>query len=111
MQGYLYDDLLLDSDSDRTISSRKSQAEKNCPMKITMFGADFKEVARQFGNVTLESTCPICNRTNKMVLDEKTYDNGLALIKQGVMVQDAFPELSSDKREFFLTGNCPCIWG
>ena len=46
-----------------------------------------------------------------MVLDETTYDNGLALIKQGVMVQDAFPELSSDKREFFLTGNCPCIWG
>ena len=41
-------------------------------MKITMFGADFKEVARQFGNVTLESICPICNRTNKMVLDEKT---------------------------------------
>ena len=80
-------------------------------MKLTMFGADFKEVERKAGNVKLESTCLLCNRTNQMWLDAKTYDEGLALLKQGAMVQDAFPKLSAHKREFFLTGNCPCLWG
>ena len=102
MQSYLYDDL---SEEDLH-ANKKGQA-----MKVTPFGAEFAEVERKESTVKLESICQFCGKTNVLELDAMTYDIGIAKIHAGAHVQHAFPMLNADQREFFLTGNCACIWG
>lgn len=50
--------------------------------------------------------CPFC-------LKPSTVDvpiDGLLEYRAGALVQDAFPELSADEREIFITGIHPSCW-
>jgi hypothetical protein len=38
------------------------------------------------------------------------FHNGLCLYESGELIQDAFPFLSDDEREFLLTGTTPEEW-
>lgn len=63
--------------------------------------------------ITLSFVCPLCGKKNTLEF-EKTPEFIFGLKRyyiDGATVQSAFPMLSRDQREFFLTGNCQCIWG
>ena len=51
--------------------------------------------------------CPQCGQEFSREFD----DTKLALLKAGELVQNVFPELSSEERElFFITHLCPKCW-
>lgn len=63
--------------------------------------------------VTLATTCMFCGKKNTMTFANTSafmegFDN---FMNKGMLVQYAFPFLNPSQREFFLTGNCSCIWG
>lgn len=50
--------------------------------------------------------CPICG-----VEQRKEFPiEGYMKYKAGHLVQDCFPEMSADDREFLITGICPKCW-
>lgn len=57
-------------------------------------------------------TSPLSGKTNTLVLpiSPDTYDACVAAWKAGKMIQDAFPMLTADEREFVKTGITPAEW-
>lgn len=56
--------------------------------------------------VELTTECVCCRA-------KKTYTLPAARVKawnEGMLIQDAFPELSADDREFLISGVCPECW-
>lgn len=51
-------------------------------------------------------SCMMCNKKGTVNVDVEGYE----LYSSGVMVQDAFPELSDDVREMIITGTHPECW-
>jgi len=49
-----------------------------------------------------EARCPFCGKRNKLAISAKGYKAWTS----GAMVQDAFPELGANEREFLITGMC-----
>jgi hypothetical protein len=43
-------------------------------------------------------------------ISEKEFLLGIEEMERGAMIQDAFPQLSSEHREFILTGITPDEW-
>lgn len=60
--------------------------------------------------VTITKTSPITGRTVSMQLaiTEAQYRNWK---ESAVLIQDAFPQLTADEREFLMTGIAPDEWG
>lgn len=57
----------------------------------------------------------LIERTSLLTGETRTCDldispEQLALYQQGLLIQDAFPNLSADQREFFMTGVTPEEW-
>jgi hypothetical protein len=48
--------------------------------------------------------------TMELNIDQETFEKQLELYQDGMLIQDAFPMLSVDEREFIMTGLTPEIW-
>jgi hemolysin-activating ACP:hemolysin acyltransferase len=55
---------------------------------------------------TLQATCPDCGIVNEFVVSSPS----LQMWVRGDLIQDAFPELTADQREQFITGYCDPCW-
>lgn len=65
------------------------------------------ELDAQCADTTIVSIqCPDCRKTQ----DIKVGTEALARFRNGAHVQAAFPELSKELREAFITGTCPACW-
>lgn len=53
--------------------------------------------------LNLTTSCPICNKTNKLTVRKEGIVNWLL---KGQFVQTAFPELNADQREILINGVC-----
>jgi len=54
-----------------------------------------------------------CKRTGKLMTlncSLEVFEKGLEKYKRGAMMQDAFPFLSADEREFLISGTTPEEW-
>lgn len=47
-------------------------------------------------------TCPFCKKTNTLHVDVDAYSRW----QNGMLVQNAFPDLSANDREMIITGIC-----
>ena len=57
--------------------------------------------------VTIICTCPRCHKVHEVVVDFEDYTN----YQMGdANIQDAFPYLSANEREYILTGFCEDCW-
>lgn len=54
--------------------------------------------------LNVERDCPFCNK--KQYIKDISYDNFVDW-QGGVLVQDAFPELTAQEREILISGICP----
>jgi len=55
-------------------------------------------------NLTIE--CPKCNGQTEMQVPAEQFVNW----QRGQLIQDAFPNLTTDEREAMMTGICPKCW-
>ena len=62
--------------------------------------------------VTLTKISLLTGNTNKMVLPitQDDYNKAEQARKEGMLIQDAYPTLSADEREFLLSGATPEEW-
>ena len=58
--------------------------------------------------MVIERTSPITGERNFMNID--VTDEQIKLWKEGMLIQDAMPNLSDDEREFIMTGITPAEW-
>ena len=57
-------------------------------------------------HVIVFRTCPFCKKEQR-----KEYPiEGYTRFMQGAHVQDCFPDMTPDDREFLITGICPTCW-
>lgn len=57
--------------------------------------------------VTIICTCPRCHKVHEVVVDFEDYTN---YMMGDAKIQDAFPYLSANEREYILTGFCEDCW-
>jgi hypothetical protein len=62
--------------------------------------------------ILLERRCPFSGTLNTMELPltHREYDRGIAKWEAGALIQNAFPTLNPDEREFIKTGILPATW-
>ena len=62
--------------------------------------------------VKVERTSPLTGNVNKMFLDitQEQIAEWNAPAKERRLIQDIFPNLSADEREFIMTGYTPADW-
>jgi hypothetical protein len=56
--------------------------------------------------VMIVRTCPICIKPAYV----RVPIDGIAAYRDGALIQDAFPDLSADQREIFMTGIHPACF-
>lgn len=54
--------------------------------------------------------CPMCGKLNSIEVDTREIEDGMSEYGRGARIQDAFPNLTLDEREFFMTGICNDCW-
>lgn len=57
--------------------------------------------------VIVHCTCPRCYRTHEVKVDFEDYTN---YMMGDAKIQDAFPYLSANEREYILSGLCEDCW-
>jgi hypothetical protein len=57
--------------------------------------------------IVLRKVCSITGVPFQLSLDAKKYEK----LKEGKLVQEVFPELSAEDREFIISGLTPAEWG
>jgi hypothetical protein len=57
-------------------------------------------------SILVARACPLCGTRQTCLVPREQFERW----KAGDYVQDAFPELSPDEREMFITGICPMCW-
>ena len=62
--------------------------------------------------VSIEQVSPFSGAVNRMTLNlpYASFLSGLEKWHKGVLIQNAFPMLSADEREFIMTGITPSEW-
>lgn len=60
--------------------------------------------------VTMKSQLSGLNHTRELPISEQEFARGVVHYSNGAFIQDAFPMLSADDREFLLTGITPEEW-
>ena len=62
--------------------------------------------------ILLERKCPFTGvfNTMELPLTHREYDRGVAKWEAGALIQNAFPMLNADQREFVKTGITPAVW-
>jgi hypothetical protein len=60
----------------------------------------------------LERKCPFSGTLNTMELPltEWEYSEGMSVWEDGALIQNAFPTLNAEQREFVKTGITPEMW-
>ena len=60
----------------------------------------------------VERKCPFTGALNTMELPitVSEYDRGMNLWEDGALIQNAFPTLNAEQREFVKTGITPEMW-
>lgn len=77
-----------------------------------MFNPEIVVVEANADSVVLGAKCLFCGTMHKHEFKATPlFYAGLKRFQKGERVQNAFPFMSADEREFFVTGNCPKIWG
>lgn len=56
--------------------------------------------------ITIKGRCPMCGNEWSVEVDKVNYQS----FKEGMLAQDAFPELSPAERELLITGFCDDCW-
>lgn len=56
--------------------------------------------------ITVTSACPVCKKERSVTVNKADYERW----ERGECVQYAFPYLSDDEREMFVTGICAECW-
>ena len=56
--------------------------------------------------IALITKCPVCGKEREIHVHEHDYDS----YKNGALIQEAFPYLSSADRESLVSGVCPDCW-
>lgn len=59
------------------------------------------------GTVTISKLCAVTGKLYSVTVSQPRYVGWLG---GNNMIQDAFPELSSDDREFLISGSTPAEW-
>lgn len=62
--------------------------------------------------VTITRKSPFSGKVNEMTLplDAEEFNERFEAWERGVLIQDAFPTLTADEREFIKTGITPQEW-
>lgn len=55
----------------------------------------------------IKTTCPICKKVNYVSVNEIGF---MRWQEEGVLIQNALPELDANEREMLMTGICPTCW-
>lgn len=58
--------------------------------------------------VNFTRPCPFTGQNNTMDIDVPI--EGLRAYHEGALIQDAFPNITPDEREFIMTGLTPSMW-
>lgn len=58
----------------------------------------------------LTRKCPFCGKEHSITVTQRSYLDGMNLLKKGALMQNAFPSWTPDEREFLMTGICPKCW-
>lgn len=72
-------------------------------------GSHFAKVPVTGSPITLFKTSALSGKINSMILPI-TYDRLLAWERSRELIQNAFPDLTDEQREFILTGSTPEEW-
>lgn len=74
---------------------------------------EIKVIPGEDGTTTLARRCPFCHKEHsiEIPMDRLDYYDAEYAWMSGAMIQDAFPYLDADQREFIKTGICPKCWG
>jgi hypothetical protein len=59
------------------------------------------------GMVMVHNLCVYCHKPGNFVLTPEQYDN---IVNKGMLIQDVFPDLDADEREFMISGTHPVCW-
>lgn len=57
-------------------------------------------------HVIISRHCPMCGDYRTIAVDAADW----TVYNKGMLLQNAFPNLSADDREFIKTGLCPICW-
>lgn len=76
-------------------------------MSNSLFNPDYEMIQIENGMVTVAKTCSVKKISYAVTVTEKAWDEWKAKKKP---VQEVFPELDADAREFLLTGMTPDEW-
>lgn len=60
--------------------------------------------------VVLTRKCPFCGKEWSITMKCTDLENGCSQYNNGARIQDAFPMLSPNEREFLMTGICSTCW-
>lgn len=71
-----------------------------------MYADNFCTYTEDQAGYTFTGPCAVTGKLYSV----KVSKNGLYAYRQGAFIQDAFPELSSDNREFLISGCSPEGW-
>jgi hypothetical protein len=65
-----------------------------------------------FNTILVERKCPFTGTLNTMQLPMTVaeYNSAFAKWEAGALIQNAFPTLNADQREFVKTGITPAVW-
>ena len=58
------------------------------------------------GTQVLTRRCPSCGNIHSITVQKKDFFDGMRKLKNGERMQNAFPTLTPDEREFLTTGIC-----
>lgn len=57
-------------------------------------------------SIVLQIRCALCLNQLELIVDRKAYEK----YRQGMKVQDAFPDMPSKHRELLISRTCPACW-
>ena len=63
-------------------------------------------------SIMIQRTSPFSGESNGMQIDmsQEEFNRSFAMYSSGAMIQDAFPTLDANEREFIKTGITPAEW-
>jgi hypothetical protein len=62
--------------------------------------------------IIFEKRCPFTGKMNSMEIPmaHREFERAFEAYDSGTLIQDAFPKLTADQREFIMTGITPEKW-
>ena len=57
--------------------------------------------------VSVKTTCRKCSDVKFFIVDGQAYE---AWLNRELFIQDAFPDISAEDRERFISATCPSCW-